>query len=236
MAYVENRTIHDADSHVMELPDRIVEFMESKFLSDFEPYIRVRDEKWIEKINALHDDPEFRAGDESQILMRKNHEALGSFRKEDRPKTLDYLGFTSQLVFTTDALSNYGLEIGQTNDLALAAAQAHNRMMVDFCSVDKRLLATGYVPLIDIERAPQIAKEAIEWLAASQGLDFLAPLKSSEQLEMAKSRLREQVPFYDKDRFFAPDIRKAADLIQQDVLSDLVHADIMITQTISIDG
>ena len=77
---------------------------------------------------------------------------------------------------------------------------------------------------------------AIEWLAASQGLDFLAPLKSSDQLEMAKSRLREQVPFYDKDRYFAPDIRKAADLILQDVLSDLVDADIMITQAISIDG
>ena len=162
MAYVENRTIHDADSHVMELPDRIVEFMESKFLNDFAPYVRNRDESWIDKINALHDDPEFRAGDESQIMLRKNHEALGSFRKEDRPKTLDYLGFTSQLVFTTDALSNYGLETGQTNDLALAAARAHNRMMVDFCRVDKRLLPTGYVPLVDIERAPQIAKEAIE--------------------------------------------------------------------------
>ncbi|MCH7743672.1 MAG: histidine ammonia-lyase [Proteobacteria bacterium] len=71
---------------------------------------------------------------------------------------------------------------------------------------------------------------AIEWLAASQGLDFLAPLKSSEQLEMAKSRLREEVPFYDKDRFFSPDIRKAAELIQGDVLLDLVDTEIMITR------
>lgn len=71
---------------------------------------------------------------------------------------------------------------------------------------------------------------AIEWLAASQGLDFLAPLKSSEQLEMAKSRLREEVPFYDKDRFFSPDIRKATELIQRDVLLDLVDAEIMITR------
>lgn len=70
---------------------------------------------------------------------------------------------------------------------------------------------------------------AIEWLAASQGLDFLAPLKSSDQLELAKARLRAEVPFYDKDRYFAPDIRKAAELIQQDVLLDLVDTDIMIT-------
>jgi predicted TIM-barrel fold metal-dependent hydrolase len=162
MAYVENRTIHDADSHVMELPERITEFMESKFLSDFEPYVRRRDEGWLEEVNAQQDDPGFRAGDESQLMLRKNHQALGSFRKEDRPKTLDYLGFTSQLVFTTDALSNYGLETGKTNALALAAAQAHNRMMVDFCSTDRRLLPTAYVPLVDIERAPDIAKEAIE--------------------------------------------------------------------------
>ena len=30
-----------------------------------------------------------------------------------------------------------------------AAASAHNRMMTDFCSVDRRLLATCYVPLAE---------------------------------------------------------------------------------------
>ena len=34
--------------------------------------------------------------------------------------------------------------------------------MADFCSVDRRLLATGYVPIIDIARAPEVAKEALE--------------------------------------------------------------------------
>jgi predicted TIM-barrel fold metal-dependent hydrolase len=47
-------------------------------------------------------------------------------------------------------------------ELALEAARAHNRMMTDFCSVDRRLLATGYAPLIDRQRAPKIAREAIE--------------------------------------------------------------------------
>ena len=35
-------------------------------------------------------------------------------------------------------------------------------MNTDFCSVDRRLLATGYVPLIDFAAAAQIAGEAIE--------------------------------------------------------------------------
>jgi histidine ammonia-lyase len=55
---------------------------------------------------------------------------------------------------------------------------------------------------------------AIEWLASCQGLDFLAPLKSSERLERAKKVLRESVPFYDKDRYFAPDIEKAMAIIK----------------------
>ena len=63
---------------------------------------------------------------------------------------------------------------------------------------------------------------AIEWLAAAQGLDFRAPNKSSEVLERAKSVLREQVPFYDKDRYFSPDIQKAAGLIRGRKLSELV--------------
>ncbi len=59
---------------------------------------------------------------------------------------------------------------------------------------------------------------AIEWLAACQGLDFLAPLKSSEKLEAAKALLREQVSFYDKDRYFAPDIEKAMTVINNGAL------------------
>lgn len=69
---------------------------------------------------------------------------------------------------------------------------------------------------------------AIEWLGASQGLDFLSPLKSSVRLEEAKMRLRAEVAFYDKDRYFAPDIIKANKLIQQDRLADLVDPAIRI--------
>jgi predicted TIM-barrel fold metal-dependent hydrolase len=164
MPYVEGQTIHDADSHVMELPGTITSYVDPTFREAFKAKSRkgVVPNAWAEKASAMHDDPEFRAGDEANLLLRKNHQALGAFRKEDRPRTLDLLGFTSQLVFTTDSLGNYGLEEAGEVELALEAARAHNRMMADFCSVDRRLLATGYVPLVDIEGAPRIAKEAIE--------------------------------------------------------------------------
>lgn len=59
---------------------------------------------------------------------------------------------------------------------------------------------------------------AIELLAAAQGLDFRAPLKSTERIEAAKAALRERVAFYDKDRYFAPDIEKAKQWVSSGVL------------------
>ena len=54
---------------------------------------------------------------------------------------------------------------------------------------------------------------AVEWLAAAQGLEFRRPLTASEPLESAHSLLRGAVAFYDKDRYFAPDIAAATALI-----------------------
>ncbi|QDF65604.1 histidine ammonia-lyase [Shewanella sp. SNU WT4] len=54
---------------------------------------------------------------------------------------------------------------------------------------------------------------AIEWLAAAQGLDFRAPLLPSAAVAQAKAEIREQVAYYDKDRYFAPDIEAATELL-----------------------
>jgi uncharacterized protein len=163
MPYVEGQTIHDADSHIMEMPETVHPYIDPKFRSAFIDKTRSKDgllERFA-KAAALHEDPDFRAGAAANIMLRKNHEALGAFRSADRSAALDQLGFASQLVFTTACLSNFGLEQRGEVELALEAARAHNRMMTEFCSVDRRLLATGYVPLIDRQRAPEIALEAL---------------------------------------------------------------------------
>jgi len=164
MAYVENRIVHDADSHLMELSDCLDAHIDPKFRADYDalPKLKAwpRDGKLPKWANAQHDDPAFRAGADANILLRKNYEALGAFRRQDRPRALDLLGFSSQLVFTTWCLGNFGLD--DTNPaLAYATAQAHNRMMADFCSVDRRFLGTAYVPLIDAQRTLATAREAI---------------------------------------------------------------------------
>ena len=70
---------------------------------------------------------------------------------------------------------------------------------------------------------------AIEWLAAAQGVDFHRPLVTSPRLCQAHALLRTQVPRYDQDRLFFPDIDAARRLVsagaagsgQQDLLADL---------------
>jgi predicted TIM-barrel fold metal-dependent hydrolase len=166
MSYVENRIVHDADSHLMELPDSLDDFFDPKFRAAYDalPKLKAnpRDAKWVTAARALHSDAEFRAGDAENILLRKNYQALGSFRREDRPKALDHLGFSSQLIFTTWCLGNFGLDQTDGIDLCYAAAQAHNRMMTWFCSIDRRFLGTGYVPLVEFARAKKAAREAID--------------------------------------------------------------------------
>ncbi len=165
MAYVEGRIVHDADSHVMELPDSLDAFIDPKFRAAYDALPKLhknpRDAGWVKKARAQHEDAEFRAGADTNTLLRKNYEAHGSFLKKDRPRTLDNLGFASQLIFTTWSLGNFALDETGPVDLAYATAEAHNRMMVDFCAVDRRFLGTGYVPLVDFERAIQTAKNAI---------------------------------------------------------------------------
>lgn len=64
---------------------------------------------------------------------------------------------------------------------------------------------------------------AIELLAATQGLDFRLPLRTSPLLEKARQFVREKAPFYDHDRYFAPDIQSVAKLVQEGKFSDIIN-------------
>ncbi len=56
---------------------------------------------------------------------------------------------------------------------------------------------------------------AIETLAACQGVSLRGPLKTSIYLQQKHQMIREKVPFYDQDRYFAYDIETASVIIQQ---------------------
>lgn len=60
----------------------------------------------------------------------------------------------------------------------------------------------------------------IELLAAAQGCDFHAPLRSSPALEAVRAALRREVPGLAEDRYFAPDIEAAARLVSSGAVAD----------------
>lgn len=188
MPYNETgRVIHDADAHIMETPKWLREHADPAIRDRIEPLsyglitgqpdaddrdgqLRNVDalEAGFAELASKHASDEYRAREADEIMTRKNFEAVGSFVAEDRPRALDLLGFASQLVFNTFHNGPlYAWEHSGDADLALGATRAHNRGMVEFCSVDPRLLPTCYVPLFDIEQAPAWVDEAIGMGAAS---------------------------------------------------------------------
>lgn len=129
---------------------------------------------------------------------------------------------------------NSGFMIAQVTAAALAS---DNKALAHPASVDS--IPTSANQEDHVSMAPNAGKRlwpmaentrgilAIEWLGACQGLDFRKGLKSSPLLEKARGLLRSKVPYYQEDRFFAPDIAAASDLLAQGVLSELIPNDLL---------
>lgn len=162
MPYIEDRVVHDADSHIMELPYWLDDFATAKVSEAFNARFGAKHTAALAALEKQHDDPAYRARNGEEIMLRKNHAATGSSRREDRSEALDHMGVASQLVFPTSPnVWLEELEHGDDLDLLYGAAAATNRAQMAFCFVDSRLLPVGYVPLADLERASRAAQEAI---------------------------------------------------------------------------
>ena len=165
--YVEDRVIHDADSHTMEPPEWLDEFASREVreyaqknfsMSEHTPIF-----KEIDHCRSLQTDPEFRATAEAEIMLRKNYRAHGAWDAADRSEALDHMGFATQLVFPT--MPNTLLEVMEHDAparLTYETASAANRTQISFCSDDPRLLPVAYIPLQGLDRAGPCTKEALE--------------------------------------------------------------------------
>ena len=63
----------------------------------------------------------------------------------------------------------------------------------------------------------------IELLCAAQGIDFHRPSRSSRSLEEVHAAVRQDVPFYEVDRYFAPDIEAACTWVKSGRFTALVR-------------
>jgi len=128
---------------------------------------------------------------------------------------------------------NSGFMIAQVTAAALVA---ENRQRATPASVDSiptsanqedhvSMAAHGARRLLDMT-ANAASIVAIELLAAAQGCDFHAPLRSSDPLEAARARLRDDVPMLDHDRYFHPDIAAAEAIIGSGELIDAASVEL----------
>ena len=72
---------------------------------------------------------------------------------------------------------------------------------------------------------------AIELLAACQGIEFRRPARSSALLESIHARVREFVPAYEQDRFFAPEIAAMKGFVLSGALRDMVPSDLFVNSS-----
>ena len=177
MPYAEGRVFHDADSHVMELPDWLPSYAEPAYRGRIPPFSllstgsRDRVEAMMDRGKVRAGVPAERTAHEAELMTRKSWDAYGAFHADDRRRALDLLGFRSQLVFSTFAPTQS--EDAPDVDVSYAASRALSRGIVDFCSVDPRLLPATFIPLTVPERA--IAEVAFALDAGVKGVT-ISPL------------------------------------------------------------
>ncbi len=111
---------------------------------------------------------------------------------------------------------NSGFMIAQVTAAALVS---ENKALAAPCSVDSIPTSANQEDHVSMathaaRRLGRMVENAsavvgIELLAAAQGIDFHRPARSSLSLERVHADIRRDVPFYAKDRYFAPDIAAA---------------------------
>jgi histidine ammonia-lyase len=116
---------------------------------------------------------------------------------------------------------NSGFMIAQVTAAALVS---ENKTIATPCSVDSIPTSANQEDHVSMAThaarrlGPMIENAAgvvgIELLAAAQGIDFHRPARSSTTLEEVHAGIRSDVPFYAKDRYFAPDIEAAKNLVK----------------------
>ena len=132
---------------------------------------------------------------------------------------------------TPDAGLNSGFMIAHVTAASLAS---ENKSMAHPASVDS--LPTSANQEDHVSMATFAARRlqgmisntsnilGIELLAAAQGIEFLRPLKSSAALEAVHALLRKDIPAHNVDRYLAPDMAHATQLVRDGSVANVLRS------------
>lgn len=170
MSHREGRTIHDADSHIIEGRGWL-EGYATKYVRDnldkgvfdldmpaLDPIIAAADKRLAGK------DPELTEALKGDLFAhpgkRNMWSAYGAVEKYERSDALNIMGISSQLIFPSIGAGRFARS--KDLDVVYGGCDALNRGMADFCGDDERLRSVGYLSLRDPEQAQTSLKLALE--------------------------------------------------------------------------
>ena len=135
---------------------------------------------------------------------------------------------------TPDPGLNSGLMIAEVTSAAL---MSENKHLATPCSTDSTPTSANQEDHVSMAAhgARRLRRMnanlsqiiGIEALCAAAGVEFRAPLKTSDTLQAVIARLRETVAPLDQDRYLAPDLAEAANLIREGELVGAVASDML---------
>ena len=173
-----DRPFYDADSHIMELPNFLIDYADAALRDKIRPVSYQASLVTDEEVDTIvangskhspaHVEAQVALGDQL-IAESKEIQALGAFDSDDRSVAMDMLGFKKQLVFATHSVvTPFSMSSKLGDDLRYGATRAHNRAMSDFVANDARLMGVGVVPLNN----PQLAVAELEF-ALEAGMEAI---------------------------------------------------------------
>lgn len=130
---------------------------------------------------------------------------------------------------------NSGLMIAE---VTTAALMSENKHLANPCVTDSTPTSANQEDHVSMAahgafRLQKMAKNlnyilGVELLCAAQGIEFRAPLKTSSVLQAAISRLRQDVPTLEDDRYLAPDLEAAQVIVASGALAQSAGVDTMV--------
>jgi histidine ammonia-lyase len=137
------------------------------------------------------------------------------------------LSFDLPPFLTPDPGLNSGFMIAE---VTTAALMSENKHLANPCSTDSTptsanqedhvsMAAHGALRLMRMNRNLG-GILGVELLAAAQGVGFRAPLVTSPRLQAVIDRVRQDIPALTTDRYMAPDLEQAIDMVASGIVTD----------------
>jgi histidine ammonia-lyase len=205
----------------------------------------------LTEANAVSDNPlVFAAGKSAEVLSGGNfHAEPVAFAADNMALAIAEIGALSERrialmmdsnlsglppFLVRDGGVNSGFMIAQvtaaalaSENKALAAPRSVDSLPTSANQEDHVSMATNAALRLGSMAANTADIAAIELLAAAQGVELRAPLKTSPRLQEAFALVRQKVAFWERDRAFAPDLARTRALVDAGAFDRFVGASLI---------